>query len=180
MVIDHALITPLIEKWHPETNSFHLPSGEATITLEDVAYIYGLPVDNPVVTGRTFSGRFAELVRQELLRITLQKKLDYVGITIKFKWLEDNFKPSVWKTKKKKKNKDDGIRATRAYLFFLVAGQIFTQTSGARGPAYLLELFKEFTPYVWAPVCLANLYRMLAKATWWGQDTKGAEGKGKD
>ena len=51
MVIDHALITTLIERWCLETNSFHLPSGEAIVTLEDVSYIYGLPVDGPVITG---------------------------------------------------------------------------------------------------------------------------------
>ena len=96
MVIDHALITALIERWRPQTNSLHLPSGKATITLEDIAYIYSLPVDGPVVTGRTFPGRFVEPVCQELLGIMPQKKLDYVGITIKFKWIEDNFKPSVW------------------------------------------------------------------------------------
>ena len=39
MVIDHALITAPVERWSPEINSFHFPSGEATVTLEDVAYI---------------------------------------------------------------------------------------------------------------------------------------------
>ena len=96
MVIDHALITTLIEKQRLETNSFLPPSGEATITLEDVAYIYGLLVDGPLVTGRTFPGRFVEPICQELLGITPQKKQDYIGLTIKFKWLEDNFQPSAW------------------------------------------------------------------------------------
>ena len=95
MVVEHVLITALIERWHPETNSFNFPSGEATITLEDVAYIYGLPDDGPVVTERTFPSRFIELVCHELLGITPEKKEDYIGITIKFKCLEDNFKPSV-------------------------------------------------------------------------------------
>lgn len=31
-----AMITALIEWWHSETCSFHLPTGEASITLEDV------------------------------------------------------------------------------------------------------------------------------------------------
>ncbi|XXG46971.1 hypothetical protein AAC387_Pa02g1692 [Persea americana] len=176
MVIDHALITGLIERWRPETNSFHFPSGEATITLEDVAYIYGLPIEGPVVVGRTFPNALVQSVCEDLLGITPRPGVDFVGISLKFKWLEDNFKLS----EKKKMSEDNEIRATRAYLFFLVAGQICTQASGARGPAYLLELFKEFKPYAWAPACLANLYRMLAKATWWNREKKEGEEEGED
>ena len=51
MRIDHALISGLVERWKPETNTFHLPTSEATVTLEDVAYIYGLPIDGIPVTG---------------------------------------------------------------------------------------------------------------------------------
>ncbi|XXG48082.1 hypothetical protein AAC387_Pa02g2618 [Persea americana] len=52
MRINHALIMGLVERWRPETNTFHFPSGEATITLEDVAYIYGLSIDGPPITSR--------------------------------------------------------------------------------------------------------------------------------
>ena len=46
------------------------------------------------------------------------------------------------------------------------------QTSGAHGLVYLLELFKEFKPYAWAPTCITNLYKMLANASRWSVEKK--------
>ncbi|KAL8502920.1 hypothetical protein ACS0TY_021881 [Phlomoides rotata] len=49
MVIDYHLITGLVERWRPETHTFHFPIGEATVTLQDVAIIWGLHIDgNPL------------------------------------------------------------------------------------------------------------------------------------
>ncbi|QHN91880.1 uncharacterized protein DS421_17g578830 [Arachis hypogaea] len=39
----------------PETHTFHLPVGEVTVTLEDVSYILGLPINGEAVTGRSDS-----------------------------------------------------------------------------------------------------------------------------
>ena len=180
MVIDHALITGLVERWRPETNTFHFPSGEATITLEDVAYIYGLLLDGPFVARRTFLGKSVASVCEEVLGIRPEKR-DFHGITMKFKWLKDNFATAELEKKKKhKKYKDYEICTTRTYLFFLVSGQIVSQTTGARGPAFIRELFKEFKPYAWAPACLANLYRMLTNASRWGPEKIVAVSEGKD
>lgn len=101
MVIDHVLITSLVERWRPETNSFHFPSGKAIITLKDVAYIYGLSIDGPLVAGRTFLEKLVAPVCEEVLGIRPKKKRDYVGTTVKFKWLEENFKAEELEKKKR-------------------------------------------------------------------------------
>ncbi|CAN1225785.1 Protein MAIN-LIKE 2 [Linum grandiflorum] len=48
MVPDMELCTTLIDRWRPETNTFHMYHGEMTITLEDVAFLTGLPVDQHI------------------------------------------------------------------------------------------------------------------------------------
>ena len=51
--LDHALITALVERWRPETHSFHLPHDEMTITLQDMEVIMGVPVDDLLMVGYT-------------------------------------------------------------------------------------------------------------------------------
>ncbi|KAL9671781.1 hypothetical protein QQ045_009354 [Rhodiola kirilowii] len=49
--IDPKLCTALVERWRPETHTFHLNGGEATIKLQNVAPLKGLPIDGVPVSG---------------------------------------------------------------------------------------------------------------------------------
>ena len=63
--LDHALITVFVERWRPETHTFHLPHGEMTITLQDVEVIMGLPIEGKAMVGpskRTWTDVCAEML----------------------------------------------------------------------------------------------------------------------
>jgi len=60
--ISHGFVCAMSERWHEETSSFHLPIGEMTITLDDVACLLGIPI-----TGRLLPDR--ELTREEGLEM---------------------------------------------------------------------------------------------------------------
>ncbi|RYR73298.1 hypothetical protein Ahy_A02g007650 [Arachis hypogaea] len=51
----HPLLAALVERWRPETHIFVLPVGEVTVTFEDVAHIFVLPIDGEPVSGWTDS-----------------------------------------------------------------------------------------------------------------------------
>ncbi|KAL9232992.1 hypothetical protein vseg_008039 [Gypsophila vaccaria] len=40
--LDDALISAFVERWHPDTNTFHLPFGEVSFMLHDVEMIFGI------------------------------------------------------------------------------------------------------------------------------------------
>ena len=49
--MDGPLITAFVDRWCPESHSFHQPSGEMSMLMQDVGYILGLRLDGPVVIG---------------------------------------------------------------------------------------------------------------------------------
>ncbi|XP_027351099.1 protein MAIN-LIKE 1-like [Abrus precatorius] len=59
--LDLPLITALVERWRPEIHTFHLPSGECTLTLQDILVLLGLCIDGrPVIT--PIGGNYADIV----------------------------------------------------------------------------------------------------------------------
>ena len=61
--VDRALLLALVDRWRPETHTFHLPVGEMAVTLQDVSMLLGLPHDGQAVAARAVGPHW----RQEIL-----------------------------------------------------------------------------------------------------------------
>ena len=61
VIADASLTSALVERWRPETHTFHLPVGEITVSLQDVSCLWGLPITGDAVIGVEY-GDFTQLV----------------------------------------------------------------------------------------------------------------------
>jgi beta-galactosidase/beta-glucuronidase len=70
---DAPLIAAFMDRWRPETHTFHLPIGEMTLSLEDAAMFEGLscagevmgPIDIPATWQADFLARFANVPQND-------------------------------------------------------------------------------------------------------------------
>ncbi|CAN1800546.1 Serine/threonine-protein phosphatase 7 long form homolog [Linum perenne] len=99
MTPDPELITALVERWRPETNTFHLYYGEATITVDDVHFLTNLSVDGePVESEMRLPNEILAL--QEYVESLLGRKLVISNMSIgrvKMTWLRSHF-DTIWET----------------------------------------------------------------------------------
>ncbi|XP_072067008.1 serine/threonine-protein phosphatase 7 long form homolog [Arachis hypogaea] len=80
------MINALIERWRPETHTFHFPVGECAVTLEDMAIILSLSTNGLPITGPTMSS--VEALEAECLHQfgVAPRKTDCRGSFIKLTW----------------------------------------------------------------------------------------------
>ncbi|XP_016173353.1 serine/threonine-protein phosphatase 7 long form homolog [Arachis ipaensis] len=84
-----VLVNTLVERWHPNTHTFHLPAGECAVTLEDVVVILGLPTDDFPVIGMTMNS-FKALEAECLQQFGVApRKSDCRASCIKLTWFRD-------------------------------------------------------------------------------------------
>ncbi|KAF7803406.1 serine/threonine-protein phosphatase 7 long form-like protein [Senna tora] len=156
------LIRALVERWRPETHTFHFPQGECTITLQDVALQLGLPCSGYVVTG-TEKHNYRELC-MELLGIELpQQRQTRKGQRVSMSWLKSQFQyvpdhnsPEVYKQ-----------RYTRQYILHLLGGYLIPDKTSTDCCLMYLPLLRDFAEcgqYSWGSAVLDTLYRELCKA----------------
>lgn len=88
-----AALTALIDRWRPETHSFHLPCGKMTITLEDTAMILGVSIrGNPVigdVQSTGWVGHVAQFLGRPLPDVEAGKKRRTSGVPLR--WIREKF-----------------------------------------------------------------------------------------
>ncbi|KAL5133127.1 Serine/threonine-protein phosphatase 7 long form [Glycine soja] len=159
--INSSLITVLIERWRPETHTFHLRCGEATITLQDVSVLLGLRTGGAPLIGQT-NLDWAELC-EDLLGVRPQEG-ELQGSVVKLSWLAHHFSQI---------NIHDGNveqlqRFTRAWILRFIGGVLFVDKSSSKVSLRYLQFLRDFeqcSTYAWGPAVLAYLYREMCSAT---------------
>ncbi|CAN1179319.1 Serine/threonine-protein phosphatase 7 long form homolog [Linum perenne] len=134
---DPELITALVGRWHPETSTFHLYHGEATITLEDVHFLTGLSVDGELVESqRRLSTSESDL--QNYVLELLGKKPSAVNLSagrVKMTWLRNHFG-----TIRGDADPQTIEQHCRAYILDFFDNCIFADRSGCHAPLFFLPL----------------------------------------
>ncbi|XP_072087154.1 serine/threonine-protein phosphatase 7 long form homolog [Arachis hypogaea] len=167
--VDESLLSAFIERWRPETHTFHMPFGECTITLQDVAYQLGLPIDGVPVSGCLTEfenlmehGRPAWVWFRELFgELPPQSKIKQM--TVCYTWFHERFRVLPADAT------DETVRVyARAYILMLLSSQLFADKNANR--VHLcwlpyLALLDDLGRYSWGSVALAWLYRCLCRGT---------------
>ncbi|XP_021754350.1 protein MAIN-LIKE 1-like [Chenopodium quinoa] len=157
--IDSTLITAFVERWQPDTNSFHLPFGEMTIMLHDVEAILGIPVEGnraSVVTDADQADLLAELlaVDRAALYTAALGVWDHGGVKIAAV-LQRCLHPTSRRTQ------DTQLAA---YVFLLLGCTLFPDKSGNKlRPRDIVDACEpdRVGQFSWGSATLAYMYRQL-------------------
>ena len=142
----------LVERWHGETSSFHLPVGELTITLDDVSSLLHLSITGALHSFEPLVMEEAVILLMELLEVsgqearaeTAQARRAYVRLL----W--------VWDIYLSRCEARWWIIAARAYLLHLVGCTLFTNKSATHVHVVHLEDFRDLGEsgrYAWELPC---------------------------
>ncbi|QHO01165.1 uncharacterized protein DS421_13g412670 [Arachis hypogaea] len=161
--LDEALVSAFVERWRPETHTFHMPFGECTITLQDVAYQLGLPVDGRYVSGCLSEfqiyiegGRPAWVWFEELLGV-VPPSSQVQKYAVNCSWFQETFGECP-----EGADEDTVRRYARAYIMMLLGTQLFANKFGNRIHIRWLPFvarLEEMGTYSWGSAALAWLYR---------------------
>lgn len=162
--LDHRLVTALVKSWRSETHTFHLTCGEATITLEDVAILWGLPIDGEAITDENCNK--SQNMWQDLCQRLLGFRHvveDIEGNKLKVRHLHEYLSIPL----PADATKDANVQRARGLLLMLFGGLLFSDRSGNKvSLRYLLHLedFKACGTLSWGSGVLAYLYRCMCVA----------------
>ncbi|KAG5548698.1 hypothetical protein RHGRI_014149 [Rhododendron griersonianum] len=161
---NYVLVSAFVERWHPETSSFHFRFGEMTITLDDVPYLIGVPVEGLAVHAEVHGKEDCVALLRRWLGVTKRNAkaaLCCGGVT--FDWLWNTFHEV------EDDATDDRVEyCVRAYLLYLLGTTLFVDKTGVRVNVSYLDLLSDLTlvsTYAWGVGALGFLYRQLGQAS---------------
>ncbi|QHO20187.1 uncharacterized protein DS421_11g335700 [Arachis hypogaea] len=157
-----VLLSALVERWRPETHTFHLPVGEVMVTLEDVIHILGLQVNGEPVTVRSDSS-YQFLVDNCVACFGRQPGPDdHVLGKVNLHWVRQCRDSEPCDTQ------ESIERYVRAHIFCVLGTVVFPDKSTTSLNLNFLPLLQDFhqiSRYSWGAASLAHLYRLLCRAS---------------
>ena len=164
--IDHCLLSALVERWRPETHTFHLPHGEMSITIQDVEVIFGLPIDGKVLVGPTAveDGDWSQVCRELLGFTPPNDNKTLVGQRI----MINRLVKAIAAPLPHDATEIQIHQYARCFILALLGDTLFVNKSGDRVHLMFLHFMRNLhdpSQYSWGSGCLAWLYRELCRAS---------------
>lgn len=157
-----SLVDAFVERWHPETNSFHMPFGEMSITLHDVYYLLGINITGDVVSHRMDP----KVVLRELveeLQIDAQELEDHQigrrGFPYEFLVSQCEDENAVYLPPES---------IATCFLLYLLCSTLFTDKTQNKLSLSYLPLLRDHSrvsTLSWGSATLAYLYHRLGEAS---------------
>ncbi|XP_058746613.1 protein MAIN-LIKE 1-like [Vicia villosa] len=165
--VDTHLLSAFVERWHPETSSFHMPFGEMTITLDDVSCLLHVPIRGQLVDPDVVVTDYDAIhLAVELFGVSLSDATEEAsavrGPYYKLDWLKQVFE------QQRAANKFTG--AMRAYMMLLLGCTILADKTFTLVEAKYLPLLRDLDncgSYCWGAAALVTLYRYLGDASFY-------------
>ncbi|XP_016195952.1 serine/threonine-protein phosphatase 7 long form homolog [Arachis ipaensis] len=157
-----ALLSALVERWRPETHTFHLPVGEVTVTLEDVSYILGLPINGEAVTGKSDSSH--QFLVENCIACFAREPGpdDHVLGKVNIAWVRRCRDTEPCDTQESLE------RYIGAHIFCVLGTIVFPDKSTVSLNSKFLPLLRDFhriSEYSGGAASLTHLYRSLCRAS---------------
>ncbi|XP_042404956.1 serine/threonine-protein phosphatase 7 long form homolog [Zingiber officinale] len=164
--LDHGLITALVERWRPETHTFHFPIGEATITLQDVEVLWGLQVIGSPVCAADMNKSLEQWID---ICETMMGFTPPDGAISNNRILLRCLYDIICKPLPENASDESCIQRARVYILYLLGGNLLSDLSGST--VYMHHLINLVDMSVsasmsWGSAILACLYRRLCKASY--------------
>ncbi|XP_057524392.1 protein MAINTENANCE OF MERISTEMS-like [Amaranthus tricolor] len=154
--IDCALISAFVERWQPDTNTFHMPWGEMTIMLHDVQRILGIgikgslpaePSEGEWQVGITnlFGEPMSELRRKGIFTCGCINVAEVIKLCHRSQFME--------------------TQSTAYYMAIVGSTLLADKTRTGMRPHPILAVNVDQDEIAWGAVTLAYMYRQLGMAS---------------
>ncbi|KAK1631450.1 hypothetical protein QYE76_005765 [Lolium multiflorum] len=155
-------LTALVDRWRPETHTFHLRAGEMTPTLQDVSMIPGLPIQGEPLCMNTASDGWRRQM-EDLIGMAPPPPADPKDRTpagAPFAWIRANFGECP-----EGADRDTLRTYTHVYFWYTISRTLFADSGGKLAHwCWLKALTVLEHRWSWGTAALAYLYRQLDEA----------------